>query len=327
MLNKIWEIYRKINKLPRSIRIEACSLCQLNCRDCYMRKNDPNIIIGNGYLKFEDYKNFIKKNPYIKNVELSLAGEIFLNPELYEIIKYSYENNINLTALNGVNFNNVTDEMLETLVKYEFKGMTFSIDAVTNETYQIYRKSGNLNNVIKNIEKLNFYKEKYESIYPILQMQYIIFKHNISEIKLVKGFAEKLKIENVYFKEPWNEEIRFSDLDKKTLFEIQILHRQYKRYDILNNDIPLCHQPFIQPQINWNGELLGCCCSTHKTLNVNVFKVSLKSALKTPKVKYIQNVLQGKMPPDNSIACNGCYFYQTMKKNKNYINFKQIKFI
>ncbi len=327
MKNKFWEIYRKINKLPQSVRIETCSLCQLNCRDCYMRKNDPNVIIGNGYLKFEDYKNFIKKNAYIKNIELSFAGEIFLNPDLYKIIKYSYEKNINLTALNGVNFNNVSDEILDALVKYQFKGITFSIDAVTNETYQIYRRNGNLNKVIENIKKLNYYKEKYNSIYPILQIQYIIFRHNISEIKDVKEFAEKLKIENIFFKEPWNGEIKFSDLDKKTLFEIQFIHRQYKQYDILNNNIPLCCQPFIQPQINWNGELLGCCCSTHKNLNVNVFKSGLRRALNSKKMKYMRKVIQGKATSEDIIACHRCSFYHQMQAANKYLNIKKIKFI
>ncbi len=65
MPSKFWEFYRKINKLPKNVRIEACSICQLNCRDCYMRKNDPNIIIGNGYLKFEDYKNLYKDVKYV----------------------------------------------------------------------------------------------------------------------------------------------------------------------------------------------------------------------------------------------------------------------
>ncbi len=327
MINKFWQIYRKINKLPKSVGIEACSLCQLNCRDCYMRKNDPNVIIGNGYLKFENYKNFIRKNPYIKNVELSLAGEIFLNPELYEIIKYSYENNINLTALNGVNFNTVSDKLLEALVKYEFKGITFSIDGVTNETYQIYRQGGNLNNVIENIEKLNFYKEKYKSIYPILQMQYIIFKHNISEIKYIKEFAKKLKIENVYFKEPWNGEIKFNNLDKQTLLEIQSLNMQYKIYDILNNNIPSCYQPFIQPQINYDGRLLGCYCSTYHELNVNVFEKGLKFALNSPRMKFMRQVIEGKENSNNTLDCHWCEFYMEMKKNNKFIDKKQIKFI
>ena len=123
LTDKFWEIYRKINKLPKMVCIEACSICQLNCCDCHMRKNDSNIIVGNGYLKFKDFKNFIDKNPYIKKIELSFCGEIFLNPELNEIIKYAYKKNVELTALNGVNFNTVSDETLETLVKYKFKGI------------------------------------------------------------------------------------------------------------------------------------------------------------------------------------------------------------
>ena len=73
-------LYRKINKLPRMVRIEACSLCQLNCTECYMREIPNKTIIGNGYLKYDDFKKFIETNPYIEEIELSLAAKFFLIP-------------------------------------------------------------------------------------------------------------------------------------------------------------------------------------------------------------------------------------------------------
>jgi hypothetical protein len=73
------------NKLPKMVRIEASTLCQLNCKDCYMRKSDSGAL-GKGYLKFSDFKNFIKNNKFVKSIELSNSGEIFLNPDLIHIL-------------------------------------------------------------------------------------------------------------------------------------------------------------------------------------------------------------------------------------------------
>ena len=50
--------------------------------------------------------------------------------------------------------------MLETLVKYRFTGLTFSIDGTSQETYEKYRRNGNFNNVIENIKKIKFTKRK-----------------------------------------------------------------------------------------------------------------------------------------------------------------------
>ncbi len=328
MKKLIWHIYRKINKLPKMVCIEACSLCQLNCLDCYMRRDYDACVIKSGYLKFKDFKNFINKNPYIENIELSLSGEIFLNPELLEIIKYAYKKGIRLTAFNGVNFNNVSDEVLEALVKYKFIGITLSIDGTTNETYQIYRQNGNLNNVINNINKLNKFKEKYNSKYPILQWQYIVFEHNEHEISKVAELQKQLKIDSVFFKQAWNSS-GFSTKARNEIGNSKIeWTSDLEIHEILNeNSINLCLYPWLKPQINWNGELLGCCCSTHHTLDINVFDTTLKKALNSEKCSYMKDVLTGKEEANSTLHCLHCPFYDKMQKNKQFINPKLIKFI
>ena len=86
--------YKSKEDLPKRIRIEACSLCQLNCPACTVRKLEKQMPKDwLGYLKFNDFKNFID-NYNFKEIELSNNGEIFLNPELDEIIKYAYEKKI-----------------------------------------------------------------------------------------------------------------------------------------------------------------------------------------------------------------------------------------
>ncbi len=62
----------------------------------------------------------------------------------------------------------MTNEIIESLVKYQFNSITCSIDGADNESYQKYRVRGNFDTVISNIKKINAYKEKYGLQYPKL---------------------------------------------------------------------------------------------------------------------------------------------------------------
>ncbi len=329
MFDKFEKFYRRIFKLPEMARIELCSLCNLDCADCYMRKKSSGQIIGNGYLKFDDFKKFLDKNPYIKMIEVSLSGEIFLNPDFIRIIEYAYKKNVQLTAFNGVNFNRVSDEILEALVKYKFAGITFSIDGTSDETYSIYRRNGNYDNVIANIQKLNEYKNKYNSKFPVFVWQFIIFGHNRCEIDTAYETACKLGFSGIYYKLPWSNE-EYSKYDLKLLYISNLKKIPVYDEEILSvlrkNNNPLCRQPFISPQINWDGRLLGCCCSTNNDLNVNVFKKGLKNALNSPKMQKMRDVLSGKTDADDTIACYNCCFYKNMKMNNHFINSKKFEY-
>ena len=143
-----------------------------------------------GYLKFDDFKNFIDKYD-IEKVELSNKGEIFLNPELSEIIKYAHKKDIAYSAADGVNGNYLTDDMAELLVKTQCRELTFSIDGATNDVYKIYRVGGNLDKVLENLKKVLFYKNKYSSQYPFVSYKFIVFGHNEHEIIPAKEKAKE----------------------------------------------------------------------------------------------------------------------------------------
>ena len=325
--DKFWELYRRINKLPKYIKIDASTICQLDCRDCYMRghlKHTKAPIVGQGFLSFKNFKKLVDDNPYIEIIELSHCGEIFLNPELIEIIKYSHEKEITLTAHNGVNFNTVSDDILEALVKYQFKGITISIDGTSNETYSIYRKNGNYNKVIENIKKLNEYKQKFNSIYPILTWQYIVFEHNKHEICNIEGIARELNFARYYFKEGWIKEIDLSSLNIrmfKSLNDSKEITNFFKKIHVFN-----CEQPWLSPQINWDGKLIGCEFAVYHDMNVNVFNIGLKKALKAKKFEFMKKVLMGKEEANYSIPCLGCPSYEEMKKKNTFINSKKLRF-
>lgn len=190
------EMYKNKNELPKKIRLEVCSLCQLDCVKCFVRQNDSKYKDGYelGYLPFKNFKKFVDDNN-LEEIELSNLGEIFLNPDLLDIIKYSHTKNISLSAVTGVNLNYLPDELAKALVKYKFERIVVSIDGATPETYAIYRRGGDFNTVINNVKKINHYKRKYNSKYPELVYKFILFGHNEHEIDKAKELAKKLNME------------------------------------------------------------------------------------------------------------------------------------
>ena len=154
--------------LPKKIRIEASSICQLKCPSCPNTSKAILPTIGSGFLQSGNFQKLLGENPFIEEVELSNYGEMFLNPDLLEIIKDAFERKVVLTADNGVNLNDITRDVLEGLVKYQFRRISCSIDGTENRTYRQYRIRGDFDVVIENIKQINFFKKRYQSVYPLL---------------------------------------------------------------------------------------------------------------------------------------------------------------
>src|SRR5205823_4122640 len=131
-------------------------------------------------------------NPSLKSVELSNWGEIFLNPQLLGILELAHQRGVTLVAENGVNLNKVRPEVLEGLVKYQFRKLTCSIDGASAETYPIYRIRGKFSNVITNIRKINELKQRYRSPFPELAWKFVVFGHNEHEIPVARAMAHEL---------------------------------------------------------------------------------------------------------------------------------------
>src|SRR5437879_2490924 len=198
---------------PVAIRLEASSHCQLRCPGCPTTDGAIDQAIGKGFLKAGDFRTFLERNPSVQTIELSNYGEIFINPQLLEILKIAHERNVALTALNGVNLNNVTDEVLEAIVKYRLREMTCSIDGASAETYRVYRVRGTFDRVIANVARINQWKEKYRSPYPYLRWQFVVFRHNEHELPKARAMATELGM-RFFAKLSWTDTCAFADAER-----------------------------------------------------------------------------------------------------------------
>jgi MoaA/NifB/PqqE/SkfB family radical SAM enzyme len=307
------------NVEPTEIRLEASSFCQLRCPSCPTTTRAIHPAVGSGFLKLGDFQKLINENPWLKVIELSNYGEIFLNPDLLAMMEYAHRRNVVLRAENGVNLNSVKEEVLEGLVKYKFASMTCSIDGGSDETYKVYRIKGNFDRVIGNIKKINFYKKKYQSELPELNWQYVVFGHNEHEISAARKLAGELNM-RFHVKLSWDDD--FSPVQdqeavrKETGAASRDEFRQRKGVEYMQG---ICHQLWDQPQINWDGKILGCCRNFWGDFGGNAFRDGLLKSINSEKMNYARDMLRGREVERSDIPCTTCSIYQRMKADGKWL--------
>jgi MoaA/NifB/PqqE/SkfB family radical SAM enzyme len=299
------------------LRIDICTICQLKCRKCSTSNGlNRKGVIGWGAMKAADFARIIDQQPRLRLVEVSNWGEIFLNPDLSEIMRIARRNGVKLKAGNGVNLNRAPAEALESLVRERFDYLSVSLDGASQETYSIYRCGGEFDRVIENIRTINRLKKKHGVDRPKMMWQFIIFGHNEHELPQARRMAAELgmnfraKLNHTPSYSPIRDPEfvrRESGLGVASREEFKALHkRAYKRP---------CLQLWENPQINWDGKLLGCCINKFGDFG-NVLEDGLQATLNGEKYRYAKKMVMGKLPPRNDIPCVKCNVYQEMVRER-----------
>jgi hypothetical protein len=301
--------YLRFGVLDRMVMIEASSLCQLDCVKCpgkvLGQHGELEHVIGKGNLAFDNFKLLLDSNPWIKQIELSNWGELFLNPLLKQIIEYAFLRKVRLFAQNGVNLNTVSNEQLEALVKFNFELLGVSIAGATQKTYSQYHLNGDFNNVISNIEKINYYKNKLGSNKPHLIWRFVVFGHNQEELLLARRMAGELNMEFVPV-------INFCSEYSPIKNKLEVMRQFGLTPDTArpwpsdkDRSCAACGQLWRSPQINWDGKLLGCCMNIYGDYG-NVFLQGLRACIMSKKYIYAKRMLLGQAPILADIPCANC---------------------
>lgn len=309
----------------RKVRIEASSACQLRCPLCPTGAGTMGSTVGTGVLKFTDFAAFLDGHPDVKEIELSNWGEILLNPELSAIMELAHDKGVALSARNGVNFNTATESVLEDLVKYRFRSMVASIDGASQESYRIYRVRGDFDQVIDNIKTVNRYKAKYRSVYPLLTWKFLIFGHNEHEIAKAREMAIGLGM--MFYPDLNSEPDWAPPTDTEQVRQDSGLpaaskqEHEEKFQTVFTKNF--CYQLWNEPQINWDGKILGCCMNTWDDFGGNAFEQG--DALEGEKLQYARDMLLGEASPRDDIPCTTCKQYLGMKQHDDWLTMRKVR--
>ncbi len=301
------------------IAIEPTNACNLKCRLCptwqHMQRE-------RGFMEFEDFRNIIDGNKDIlKRINMIFAGEPLLNQNVFKMVKYAENKNIEvLLSSNTTLFN---DEKIKELFESGLSYLIVCLDGATKETHEQYRQGSDFEKIKANIEKICRIKKEGGFKKPYIILQFIVMKQNEHEIediiKMAKNFGvDKLDLKTLSLGS-------FVDISKKIELAKENLPNdtKYSRFIFQDGHLATKSKPVLcswlkQTVILWNGDVAMCCYDFNGDMVIgNISKDGgLKKILKSKKYKeYRKMATQRKLK-----LCQNCNFSAETTKSVIFNN-------
>ena len=246
-----------ISGLPPVLSIEPTNLCNLHCLQCPSGKGE--LKRDRGMMDISLFKKIIDttKNHLIYLL-LYFQGEPMLNRNIISMIEYVRRFKI-YVVMNTNGHYIKTDNDAKNLINSGLNGIIFSIDGATEESYKVYRAGGNFNTVLDGIRRLIETKQKMKSKSPKVYLQFIVMKHNQSEIEQIKRLGKSLNVDKVFLKS-------VQIYDENDYTNLLPSMEKFRRYNKINGSLVLkketknhCRRVLFSSVVTWDGKVLPCC--------------------------------------------------------------------
>jgi radical SAM protein with 4Fe4S-binding SPASM domain len=256
--------------------IEPTDVCNLKCPLC--PTGSDTLQRAKGFMSLDMYKRIIDQiKPYSYINVLWNQGESFLNPHFVEMISYSSQMGLYTMASTNANMN--MDH--EGIVRSGLCRLIVSIDGATQETYNKYRINGNLEKVLENVRSLVEAKKRLKSDTPVIELQFLVMKHNEHEIEAIRRLTADLMVDQLRLK-------TVQIYSKEDVYTYLPDNPKYRRYKIKGDDFELkfgiknrCRRIWLDPVINWNGDMAVCCFDKEGSIKLgNIMDSSFKELWK-----------------------------------------------
>lgn len=191
----------------KKLYIEVTTKCNLDCITCVRHSwQDPLEIMT--METFHKIIDSLSDLPQLEKVHFGGFGEPMSHPNFMEMVEKVRNRGLQVEII--TNGTLLSEHNLERLIKLGVDTVVVSLDGPDEETYQGIRHGGHLDPVLRNLEKLNELKTKYNSKVPKLGVEFVATKANYHKLINLVRLTEKLKaqfllVTNVM---PYNEEMK-----------------------------------------------------------------------------------------------------------------------
>lgn len=169
-----WHLYPRIHyvsKFPSHVDLELSSICDLNCPMCYTTTDEFKKNVSSKMMSFDLFKKLInecvKYNLY--SIRLSLRGEAFLNPHIFDMIKYAKDCGIKEVS-SLTHGGHIDEEKFEKLIDLELDWLTISFDGV-GEMYEKIRAPLKFDDMVNKIKNFKEIKKNKGVSKPVIKVQ------------------------------------------------------------------------------------------------------------------------------------------------------------
>lgn len=241
---------------PLHIHIELTNYCNLRCKVC------PT---GMGTLKRPPkaiepalLESLMKEiGPYLLTSSLWGWGESLLHPQLADILRITQNYGFStFLSTNGQNLDD--DNVLQAIISYPPTYLIVCLDGLTDETNSILRVGSKLHPALTGVRRLAQMKRQKGLQLPILQLRYIVMKHNEHEVPQIPAFAKQNQFDQLTIRT-----LSIIDTPEDTHRSLIPNGEKYRAYGYTGNrrigrtDF-ICEKAFSFPAVYADGTVVAC---------------------------------------------------------------------
>ncbi|MFQ5697275.1 MAG: radical SAM/SPASM domain-containing protein [Myxococcota bacterium] len=252
----------RLHHHPTKLTIESGNVCELRCPLCPTGQRDRSA--SKGLLPYETFEKILDQiGRDLITIRLYNWGEPLLNKDLVRMCELAYRRRVSVKL--SSHLNGLTEELAVGLLRARVKKIYISADGATAESYAQYRRGGDFEKVLSNIRMLVAKKRELGNTFTRVVWLFHVFHHNEHEVDRARELARELGVELQLnrARTDMGKEI-FETVDEALERDGHWLPQEdalcaYDRTAKHAQRAPICHLPWRDAAIHWDGSVLACC--------------------------------------------------------------------
>jgi radical SAM protein with 4Fe4S-binding SPASM domain len=244
--------------IPFSISVEPTTACNLGCPEC--PSGLKSFSRPTGSIKIDFFREGIDAmHQHLIYLSFYFQGEPFLNKGFLDMVAYASAKGIYTATSTNAHF--LDDETAKKTVLSGLDRLIISIDGTTQDTYEQYRRGGELSKVIQGAKNMVKWRKELNSKTPYLVFQFLVVRPNEHQVEEVKTMAREIGMDDVWFK---TAQVYDYQNDPHQLIPQSERFSRYKKDDS-GHTIPKnpmrnhCWKMMHSNVMTWDGKIVPCC--------------------------------------------------------------------
>lgn len=276
--------------LPYAASIEPTTACNLGCPEC--PSGLKQFTRPTGRLNLEEHEKMLDSlGKQVFYINYYFQGEPFLHPQFLDLIKAANKRNIYTSTSTNAHF--ITESKAEEIIQSGMDRIIISIDGLTQETYEQYRKRGKLEKVIEGTKHLIAAKQKAKSKSPHIIFQFLVVRPNEHEIPEVFKLGKELGVDEVRLKTAQLYDYTHGNVlmpknEKYARYKKQKDGTYAPKYKLLDK----CWRMWSSTVLTWDGKVVPCCFDKDaQHVLGDVLQTDFKSIWKNPSYQQFRSAV------------------------------------
>ena len=243
--------------MPLSLSVEPTTACNLRCPEC--PSGLRSFTRPTGHIALELYEHVLEQlAPDLIFLTLYFQGEPYIHPRFLEMVRLAA--NKGLYTISSTNAHFLTEENARATVESGLDRLIVSLDGLSQETYESYRREGNLEEVLSGLRRLLKWKKRLKSRKPHVVLQFLVVRPNEHEIPAVHKLARELGVDELQLKTAQIYEYE----NGHPLIPADLRYSRYKpagngRWVLKKPIKNRCLRMWQGAVLTWDGRVLPCC--------------------------------------------------------------------